>query len=160
MLHTLLGFNPIDIAKSPFIPDFTEGLNLSPELIGLEINSQAELLVLPSISGYIGADIIADLLATGIGEARENQLLIDIGTNGEVALGNNREIYTCSVAAGPSFEGSNISSGMAALDGAAERFEIREEGFDYKTINAAEPRGYLRFRAPGFSSWIFKDWIN
>ena len=141
MLHTLLGFNPIDIAKSPFIPDFTEGLNLSPDLIGLDINSQAELLVLPSISGYIGADIIADLLATGVGEARENQLLIDIGTNGEVALGNNREIYTCSVAAGPSFEGSNISSGMAALDGAAERFEIREEGFDYKTINAAEPRG-------------------
>ena len=141
MLHTLLGFDPIDIAKSPFIPDFTEGLNLSPDSVGLEINSEAELLLLPSISAYVGADIIGDLLATGIGENRENELLIDIGTNGEVALGNSNEIYTCSVAAGPSFEGSNISSGMAALDGAIERFEIRDDGFDFKTINAGEPRG-------------------
>jgi len=141
MLHTLLGFDPIDIAKSPFIPDFTEGLNLSPDSIGLEINSEAELLLLPSISAYVGADIIGGLLAAGLGESMENELLIDIGTNGEVALGNNSEIYTCSVAAGPSFEGSNISSGMAALAGAIERFEIRADSFDYQTINAAKPRG-------------------
>ncbi len=141
MLHTLLGFDPIDIAKSPFIPDFTEGLNLSPDSIGLEINSEAELLLLPSISAYVGADIIGGLLAAGLGESMENELLIDIGTNGEIALGNNSEIYTCSVAAGPSFEGSNISSGMAALAGAIERFEIRADSFDYQTINAAKPRG-------------------
>ena len=141
MLHTLLGFDPIDIAKSPFIPNFTEGLNLSPNSIDLEINSKAELLLLPSISAYVGADIIGDLLATGVGENEENELLIDIGTNGEVALGNSSEIYTCSVAAGPSFEGSNISSGMAALSGAVERFKIRVDGFDYQAINAEKPRG-------------------
>ncbi len=141
MLHTLLGFDPIDLAKSPFIPNFTEGLDLSPELIGLKINSEAELLVLPSISAYVGADIIADLLATGVGENQEYELLIDIGTNGEIALGNSSEIYTCSVAAGPSFEGSNISSGMAALAGAVEKFAIRPDSFDYQTINAARPRG-------------------
>lgn len=141
MLHTLLGLDPIDIAKSPFIPDFTEGLSLSPGLIGLEINAEAELLTLPSISAYVGADIIGDLLATGVGEHEENQLLIDIGTNGEIALGNNSEIYTCSVAAGPSFEGSNISSGMAALPGAVEKFEIRVDGFNYQAINAEKPRG-------------------
>ncbi|MFN2364223.1 MAG: ASKHA domain-containing protein [Halarsenatibacteraceae bacterium] len=141
MLHTLLGFDPIDIAKSPFIPNFTEGLNLSPELIDLKINSRAELLLLPSISAYIGADIIGDLLATGVGEDQKNELLIDIGTNGEIALGNSSEIYTCSVAAGPSFEGSNISAGMAALAGAVEKFSIRPDSFDYQTINAARPRG-------------------
>ncbi|MFW6301012.1 MAG: ASKHA domain-containing protein [Bacillota bacterium] len=141
MLHTLLGFDPIDIAKSPFIPDFTEGLNLSPALIDLQINSEAELLVLPSISAYVGADIIGDLLATGVGENKNNELLIDIGTNGEIALGNSSEIYTCSVAAGPSFEGSNISSGMAALAGAVEKFAIRDDSFDYQTINASRPKG-------------------
>lgn len=141
MLHTLLGFDPIDIAKSPFIPNFTEGLNLSPELIDLKINPEAELLILPSISAYVGADIIGDLLATGVGEKKEYELLIDIGTNGEIALGNSSEIYTCSVAAGPSFEGSNISAGMAALTGAVEKFEIRLDGFDYQTINAGKPKG-------------------
>ncbi|MGM0420110.1 MAG: ASKHA domain-containing protein [Bacillota bacterium] len=141
MLHTLFGLDAIDIARSPFIPTFTEGLTVRPETIGLEINPRGEVVVLPSISSYVGADILAGLIATGVGQTPGHQLLVDIGTNGEVAFGNDQELYACSVAAGPSFEGSNISAGMAALPGAIEKFEIQADGFTYSTIAGEKARG-------------------
>lgn len=141
MLHTLFGLDAIDIARSPFIPTFTEGLSVRPETIGLDINQRGEIVLLPSISSYVGADILAGLIATGVGQTPDHQLLVDIGTNGEVAFGNDQELYACSVAAGPSFEGSNISAGMAALPGAIEKFEIRSDGFTYSTIAGEKARG-------------------
>ncbi len=141
MMHTVLGFDGIEIAKAPFIPTFTESLTVKPDEIELDINKRGEVVLLPSISSYVGADILADLLATGAGQTPECSLLVDIGTNGEIVLGSDQKLYACSVAAGPSFEGSNISSGMAALSGAVEKFNIEKDGFDYQTIGDGDPRG-------------------
>ncbi len=141
MLHTLLGKDCEKIARSPFVPLFSEQLTFRPEALGLELNPGGEVELLPSISGYVGADITADMLATGVGDSPEYQLLIDIGTNGEIALGRNDKIYACSVAAGPSFEGGNISSGMAALPGAVDNFKVFEDGLEYTTIKKEKPRG-------------------
>ena len=141
MLHTLLGKDCEKIARSPFVPLFSEQLSFRPEALSLELNPGGEVELLPSISGYVGADITADMLATGVGDSPEYQLLIDIGTNGEIALGRNDKIYACSVAAGPSFEGGNISSGMAALPGAVDSFKIFMDRLEYTTIKGEKPRG-------------------
>ncbi len=141
MLHGFLGVNSEDIANSPFSPIFTEQLNLDPEELGLNIFSGGEVVVMPSISGYIGGDIIADMLAVDLAGDENYNLLVDIGTNGEVALGNENRIFSCSVAAGPSFEGGNIREGMAAMPGAVDSFVIQEDDFSYTTINDDKPRG-------------------
>ncbi len=141
MLHTLLGKDCEKIARSPFVPLFSEQLSFRPEALKLKMNPGGEVELLPSISGYVGADITADMLATGVGDSPEYQLLIDIGTNGEIALGRNDKIYACSVAAGPSFEGGNISSGMAALPGAVDSFKIFKDRLEYTTIKGEKPRG-------------------
>ncbi len=141
MLHTLLGKNAEKIARSPFVPLFSEQLTFRPQDLAISMNNLGEIELLPSISGYVGADIIADMLATGVGSASEYQILIDIGTNGEIALGNEKELHACSVAAGPSFEGGNISAGMAALPGAVDSFTIAEDDFEFSTIKGEKPRG-------------------
>jgi len=141
MLHTLLGKDCEKIARSPFVPLFSEQLSFRPEALSLKLNPGGEVELLPSISGYVGADITADMLATGVGDSPEYQLLIDIGTNGEIALGRNDKIYACSVAAGPSFEGGNISSGMAALPGAVDSFKVFDDDLEYTTIKKEKPRG-------------------
>ena len=141
MLHGFLGVSSEDIANSPFAPMFTEQLNLRPQSVGLDIFQQGEVVVMPAISGYIGGDIVADMLAVDLDGEEDYNLLVDIGTNGEVALGNKEKIYSCSVAAGPSFEGGNIKEGMAALPGAVDSFEIAEDEFSYSTIASEKPRG-------------------
>ncbi len=141
MLHGLLGVSSEDIANSPFVPLFCEPLKLSPYELDLEIFSRGEVLLMPSISGYIGGDIVADMMAVDLDKDESFRLLVDIGTNGEVALGSSEEIYTCSVAAGPSFEGGNIKEGMAAMEGAADSFSVEEDGFEWTTISGAPPRG-------------------
>ncbi len=141
MLHSFLGLNSEDIANSPFIPTICDQQKFSPSDLGLDIYPQGEIEILPSISGYVGGDIVADMLAVDLADTENYNLLVDIGTNGEVALGKSDKIYACSVAAGPSFEGGNISEGMAAMPGAADSFEIRKDGFEYTTIDAQKPVG-------------------
>jgi len=141
MQHGLLGVSSEDIANSPFVPIFTEQLRLKADELGLEVSPHAEVEVFPSISGYVGGDIVADMLAVDLVRDEDFRLLVDIGTNGEVALGHRDKIYACSVAAGPSFEGGNIREGMAALPGALDSFRIEEDGLEYSTIDSRSPRG-------------------
>ena len=141
MQHGFLGVSSEDIANSPFTPIFTEQLKLCPESVGLNIFPRGEVVVMPAISGYIGGDIVADMLAVDIAGDDNYNLLVDIGTNGEVALGNKEEIFACSVAAGPSFEGGNIKEGMAALPGAVDSFDVRRDDLSYTTIGSEKPRG-------------------
>ncbi len=141
MLHTLLGVDLKSIAESPYIPLFTNSLILTPEIAGMEINKNGVIQLLPLVSGYIGADILADILAANFDFNKIN-LLIDIGTNGEIILNSGKKIFACSTAAGPAFEGANITFGMAGLPGAIANFKFGENGeLEYKTIDNHPPRG-------------------
>ncbi|MFW5986215.1 MAG: ASKHA domain-containing protein [Halanaerobiales bacterium] len=144
MLHTLLGLNAESIARTPYIPLFTNQIEIEPGELGLDINRTGSVFVLPAISGYIGADIVADMLAVDINSRTDSiNLMIDIGTNGEMVLSTGDSIYACSTAAGPAFEGANISYGMAGIPGAISHFsfDVENEKIKYKTIKNKKPRG-------------------
>ena len=105
--------------------------------MGLEACPDAKVRLLPSLSTYVGADIIAGIASTELPDDDEYSLFLDIGTNGEMALGNKSKILTCATAAGPAFEGANISCGLGGVNGAIHSFS----GKNYHTIGAGPPSG-------------------
>ena len=136
MLHILLGEDPVSIALAPFTPQFTDKQERQGSLTGLNVNSNAQIVTLPCISAYVGADILAGLTALKV--RNRNYLFLDIGTNGEIALVKDKKIYTCATAAGPAFEGANISCGMGAISGA---ISVYNDPDDYTVIGNTRPAG-------------------
>jgi len=136
MLHILLGVDPISIAFAPFKPKFTNRQTKTGSSTGLSINTNAEVITLPCISAYVGADIVAGLAA--LKATYKNYLFLDIGTNGEIALVKGDKIFTCATAAGPAFEGANLTCGMGAISGAISTFTGKNE---YQVIGNSEPTG-------------------
>ncbi len=122
MLHILLGKNPQPLAFVPFTPVFTEEKILRASELNLHCNPRGEVKVLPSLSAYIGADIVAGIASLAPVPAHKNYLFIDVGTNGEIALVTEDRIWCCATAAGPAFEGANIEHGIGALQGAINFF--------------------------------------
>lgn len=122
MLHLLLGVDPLPIALAPFIPGFIEEQMLKGKDIGFHCHPEAGVKVLPSISAYVGADIVAGLASIKQIEKYKRYLFMDVGTNGEMALVTPEKIWCCATAAGPAFEGANISCGMSAVEGAINVF--------------------------------------
>ncbi len=142
MIHFLLGLDPSQIRKEPYIPVCTAPPPIRAAEVGIRINPRGLLYSLPSIAAWVGADITAGILATGIYQAGELVMLIDIGTNGEIVIGNKDWMVCCSASAGPAFEGSGVKNGMRAGEGAIERLHITEEGkIKYTTIGDVKPRG-------------------
>lgn len=141
MLHMLLGVDAKSIGQAPFLPSFTSSKVLLAASIGLEAAEQARLYCLPSVSAYIGADIVAGAYVCGLRQRKENLLFIDIGTNGEIVLSKEGSLSSCSCAAGPALEGMNISAGMRAADGAIEDVEITEGGVRLSVIGDKPPSG-------------------
>jgi uncharacterized 2Fe-2S/4Fe-4S cluster protein (DUF4445 family) len=136
MLHIILAENPLSIALAPFKPLFIEKQIKNGISAGLNVNADAEVATLPCISAFVGADIVAGLAALKV--PQKNYLFIDIGTNGEIALIRDEKIFTCATAAGPAFEGANISCGMAAVSGAISVFSCPEK---YQVVGNSEPIG-------------------
>lgn len=136
MLHIILGEDPLSIALAPFKPKFIEKQVKKGHSTGLNINADAEVVTLPCISAFVGADIVAGLAALKV--SQKNYLFLDIGTNGEIALIKEEKIFTCATAAGPAFEGANISCGMGAVSGAISVFSNPEK---YQVIGNSEPLG-------------------
>jgi len=136
MLHVFLGEDPLSIALAPFKPVFIEKQIRKGQSAGLNINADAEVVTLPCISAFVGADIVAGLAALKV--PQKNYLFIDIGTNGEIALITGDKIITCATAAGPAFEGANLSCGMGAVYGAISGFTSQK---DYQVIGNSEPGG-------------------
>lgn len=136
MLHLFLGVDPVPIALAPYVPKFTDEQLLSGKDLALTCHPEALIKVLPSISAYVGADIVAGIASLLKTDAK-NYLFIDVGTNGEMALLTPEKIYSCATAAGPAFEGANISSGMAAVEGAISVYENKK----IKSVGNAEPIG-------------------
>jgi uncharacterized 2Fe-2S/4Fe-4S cluster protein (DUF4445 family) len=137
MLHFLLKEDPRSIAFAPYQPAFTAEQHRSGAELGLAINEHAFVKVLPSISGYVGADIVAGLAALKPESHIKTYLFMDLGTNGELALVTPDRLLCCATAAGPAFEAANISCGMPAVRGAVSGYT--EAG--YQTISDAPPLG-------------------
>lgn len=124
MLHLLLGVDPTGIGKSPYVPAFTRGLTIPARELQLDIAACGEVYCLPSVSSFIGADIVAGVVCAELEHKDERALFIDIGTNGEIVFSSPDGIFACSCAAGPALEGMNISCGVRAADGAVDRVQI------------------------------------
>ena len=142
MHHLFLGLNPINLAPSPYIPVIKESLSLKvKDIPGLSLNPAANIYMLPNISAFVGADILAGILSTSMWREDKTILLVDLGTNGEVVLGSKGELRACSAAAGPAFEGARISSGMRAAEGAIGIVKIDNKFINYKVIEDGKVRG-------------------
>jgi uncharacterized 2Fe-2S/4Fe-4S cluster protein (DUF4445 family) len=142
MHHFFLGIKPKNVAVSPFTPAVKRQVDVSARTLRMETASTGIITFLPNIAGLVGADAIADLLATELCLSDERSLLIDMGTNTEVFVGNKEDVLCCSCASGPAFEGAHVTHGMRAVTGAIERVRI-SSGYDveYKTIGGERPRG-------------------
>jgi len=141
MSYLFLGVNPVSLARSPFAPVFCDAVQIGAKDMGIEINPCAEIYVLPNIAGHIGSDIIADIISTDIKKKEGLNILIDVGTNGEIVLSHKDKILACSTAAGPAFEGASIYQGMRAASGAVEGVQIINGEVSVKVIDAKDPIG-------------------
>ena len=124
MLHLLLGLESDLIRLSPFVPVATTSPPVRAAEIGIRANPRALLYTMPMIASYVGGDITSGIMASGIHEAEGISLLFDIGTNGEIVLGNKEFLVACSASAGPAFEGGQIKCGMRATAGAIDTVRI------------------------------------
>jgi len=142
MAHLLFKLEPCHIRRDPYIPTATSYPDISVKEIGIAINHEAPIYCMPGVSSYVGGDITAGVLACGISEREAVSILIDIGTNGEIALGNKDWLVCCSASAGPAFEGGGIKFGIRATKGAIQRVRIDSEyGVEYSTIGDLKPKG-------------------
>ncbi len=143
MTHLLLGVSPEHIGIVPFTPSWTRALSLPAKDVGLRMHPQCQLYTLPSVAGYVGGDITAGLLATGLPGEQDLTLFVDIGTNGEVVLGDHRGWTACASPAGPAFEGARITCGMPAGKGAIDRvtFNAQTQDLVFETIDDEPARG-------------------
>lgn len=141
MLHLLLGVSPAPIGRAPYHPVFRQGQVLAANKLGLKASPFASLYCLPSVSGFVGADIVAGIIASDLDRAEETVLFLDLGTNGEIVLGQDGKLIACSTAAGPALEGMNIACGMRAARGAVEEVWINDKSVHWRTIDNAPPLG-------------------
>jgi uncharacterized 2Fe-2S/4Fe-4S cluster protein (DUF4445 family) len=141
MMHLLLGIDPEPISVTPFIPAVAHGLHLKAALLGLKIHPAGRAYLFPAIGAYVGGDIVAGLLATALPRGDRLRLFVDVGTNGEIALGSEQRTVSTAAPAGPAFEGAEISCGMRATAGAIEGVQITHDAVVLQTIEDAPPIG-------------------
>lgn len=140
MHHLFLGLDPQYIGQSPYIPVTSELVVTKATDLDIHMNKAGKILVLPNIAGFVGADTVAVLLATEMDTSEDIKLMMDIGTNGEIVLGRKGRLFACSAAAGPAFEGAQITSGMRGAVGAIDHVYFGEDLF-YSVIGEGKPRG-------------------
>jgi len=143
MLHFLLGVEADLIRLSPFVPAVTSPPPLRAAELGIHIHPRGTLYTMPMVSSYVGGDITAGILASGMHRSEELSLLLDIGTNGEVVVGNKDFMVACSASAGPAFEGGSVACGMRATFGAIDSVRILPDGpvVSTTTIDDGPPLG-------------------
>jgi len=140
MTHLLLGIDPRYIRVDPYIPVATHFPWIKASNIGIRIASGVYLRCTPSVASYVGGDIVAGVLASGMFNAEKLTLYIDIGTNGEMCLGNKDWLLSCSCSAGPAFEGAGVKHGMRATSGAIEQVRINEATYEPMIITIGKRR--------------------
>ncbi len=149
MIHLLLGLPPRHIREAPYVPTVNAVPALTAGEIGLAVTPQVLVTCAPGVGSYVGGDITAGVLCTEIPSNHDDVFLfLDIGTNGEIVLGNADWMVTCACSAGPAFEGSGIKCGMRATEGAIEYIEISDDAatVTYDVIGGGKARRHLRLR--------------
>ncbi|MFM8369549.1 MAG: ASKHA domain-containing protein, partial [Chloroflexota bacterium] len=136
MHHVLLNLHPKDLGLAPFVPTIHKSVDIKARELGLHINSSGNIHILPTIASFVGADTSAVILAEEPHKQDENWLLIDVGTNAELVLGNRNRLVCTSTPTGPALEGAHVEYGMRAAPGAMERVHIDETTLEpkYKVI--------------------------
>jgi uncharacterized 2Fe-2S/4Fe-4S cluster protein (DUF4445 family) len=141
MHHLFLGLPVSQLGLAPYVPAVADALDVKARDLGLAFAPGAYVHLLPNIAGFVGADHVAMLLATGLWEEDKVLVGLDIGTNTEVALKAGDRLLTCSTASGPAFEGAHIRFGMRAATGAIERVRLADSRVEYQTIGNTPPVG-------------------
>ena len=143
MLHLLLAMPAENIRKEPYIGAAYRLPPFRAAEIGLQINPRGLLYCLPCVAGFVGADVVTGIYATGMADSDELRMLIDIGTNGEIVIGNRDFLVCASASAGPAFEGAECRCGMRATRGAIDHIRLAdaENVLSYSTIASAPPQG-------------------
>jgi uncharacterized 2Fe-2S/4Fe-4S cluster protein (DUF4445 family) len=141
MVHLVLGIDPEPLSMAPF----TVTTHVAPPVLasdlGARVHPRAPAFVFPSLGAYVGGDIVAGMLATGLTRDRRMRLFIDCGTNSEIALGSAERVLACAAPAGPAFEAAQIRCGMRASEGAIEGVKINADDLDLDVIGDVEPVG-------------------
>ncbi len=143
MQHLFYGIDPQHIREEPYIPAATFFPLIRGKNVGFEIDPQAVIYSVPNVASYVGGDVTAGVLVSQIHKQDKVSLFIDIGTNGEIVLGNKEWLVTAACSAGPAFEGSGIKFGMRAMEGAIEEVEIDPKTYDvnFRVIGDVKPIG-------------------
>ena len=141
MGHFLLGLCTRNIRRNPYVATTVSPPPLRAVEVGLNINPRGLLYSLPAISGWVGSDITAGILSTRMNEREELSLLLDIGTNGEIVIGNREWLVSASASAGPALEGASVDCGMRAEAGAVEKIYVEDGTIKYQTIDGRRPKG-------------------
>ncbi len=143
MMHLLLNVDPGHIRRLPYVPTENFPSVLPAVKADININPEGSLSCVPGVSSYVGGDTTAGVLSSGLYQKEAPCILIDIGTNGEIVLGNKEFLVACAASAGPAFEGSGVSSGMRASGGAIQKVLIDKKDFNvkYSVIQDKKPRG-------------------
>jgi uncharacterized 2Fe-2S/4Fe-4S cluster protein (DUF4445 family) len=143
MIHLLLGIPAGSIRLSPFITAVNHPPVMTAREAGVGANPEASVDCLPGVASYVGADITAGVLASGVDVAEDVMLFLDVGTNGETVLGNRDWLVTCACSAGPAFEGAGVVNGMRATTGAIEEVWINSDTLEptYRVIGGGKPKG-------------------
>jgi uncharacterized 2Fe-2S/4Fe-4S cluster protein (DUF4445 family) len=143
MVHLLLEIEPRYIRREPYIPSVSSFPIFKAKNVGLKINPVAAVFIMPGPAGYVGGDIVSGLLYTGLHREEAMTLFIDVGTNGEIVLGNRDWLMTASCSAGPAFEGGGVRWGMRAEEGAIEKITINPQTLEPSAgvVGDVLPRG-------------------
>ncbi|MCU0783365.1 MAG: ASKHA domain-containing protein [Verrucomicrobia bacterium] len=141
MHHLFCGINIAPLSVYPFEPTQAGRVRLAPRDLGWNLPDAAVVEFLPCLGGFVGSDILAGIVATGLHESLELMALMDLGTNGEVVVGNRERMLCTSTAAGPAFEGARISMGMRASTGAISAVQVENNSISCRVIGGGEPRG-------------------
>jgi len=143
MIHLLLGLDPRYIREEPYVPTLNRVPILRARDLRLKTNTEARVHCAPSVGSYVGGDVLAGLLCTPIvSQIDKISVFVDIGTNGELVLGNKEWLMSCACSAGPAFEGGGTRCGMPATTGAIDKLKIGEDGtVEYRVIGGDRPKG-------------------
>ena len=164
MVHLLLGLNPEYIRLEPYTPTLLRSPRFTARDVGINIHPQSWIYISPNVGSYVGGDITAGILCTDLASDTEDiNLFIDIGTNGEIVLGNSDFLMTCACSAGPAFEGGGIGCGMRAALGAIEKVDINpESGEAYcQTVGNSRPKGICGSGMISLIANLFKTgWLD
>jgi uncharacterized 2Fe-2S/4Fe-4S cluster protein (DUF4445 family) len=141
MMHLALGIDPEPLSMAPFVVSAHTMPVLNAREFGVDVHPRAPAFVFPSLGAYVGGDIVAGMLATGLTRDRRLRLFIDVGTNSEIALGSSDRVLATAAPAGPAFEAAQIKCGMRAADGAIEGIKIEGDSLGLAVIGHCEPAG-------------------